>query len=99
MFINSEIFSGCMEHTLIVERVKLGKKGQLTIPKKIRDEDGLFENDTFIITHSPGGDMILRKAIVKTPEQKMLEIIEKMPRFDARKAWIEVLEERKKEHR
>ena len=53
-----------MIHELFKEKVKLGKKGQITIPKCIRDEDNLKEDDVFIVQHMPGGDIILSKQIL-----------------------------------
>ena len=82
-----------------MDKVKLGKKGQITIPKKIRDEDGLAEDDVFLLTHTNGGDIILRKKNVRTPEDLMLEAIRTAPKFNWREDWEEVLAERKKEHR
>jgi len=84
-------------HAFYTDKVKLGKKGQVTIPKKIRDEDKLKENDVFIVVHIPGGDIILRKRQIKAPEDMMLEAIRRAPKFDAEAAWREVLEERKRE--
>ena len=86
-------------HTFFTDKVKLGKKGQITIPKIIRDEDQLKERDTFIVTHTPGGDIVLRKQHVKTPEDRMLEAIKRMPKFDFEQAWKEVLEERRRSDR
>ncbi|MBI4145897.1 AbrB/MazE/SpoVT family DNA-binding domain-containing protein [Candidatus Woesearchaeota archaeon] len=86
-------------HEFYTDKVKLGKKGQITIPKKIRDEDKLQEDDLFIVTHLPGGDIILKKKKVKTPEDKLWAILRTMPKFDWRKAWEEVREERRREHR
>lgn len=87
------------QHQLIIDQVKLGKKGQFTIPKKIRDEDQFREDDLFMVTHLSGGEILLRKVTVQTPEDRLLEIIRGFPSFDARAAWREVQEERRKEHR
>ncbi len=81
------------------DKVKMGKKGQITIPKKIRDEDALKEDDTFVVTHTSSGDIILRKSVIKSPEDKILELISTMRTFDWREAWEEVKQERKREHR
>ncbi len=84
-------------HTLFVEEVQLAKKGQITIPKAIRDQDNLRENDFFILTHLPGGDLVLRKKIQRNPEDLMLDAIAKAPAFNAKAAWKEVIEERQRE--
>ena len=79
------------------DKIKMGKKGQITIPKKIRDEEGFEEYDTFIISSTPGGDIIMRRKKMHTPEDTILDAIKNMPPFDAREAWREVKEERKRE--
>ena len=86
-------------HTFFRDNVKLGKKGQITIPKKIRDEDGLKDDDEFTVTHTPGGEIVLRKAVHKAPEDELLELIRTFPRFDWRTAWEEVREERRQSDR
>lgn len=86
-----------MKHTFIIDKIKLGKKGQITIPKSIRDEDGLKENDLFIITHMLDGDIIIHKKEEKTPEDLILDAINNAPQFDWRNAWKEIEEERNRE--
>lgn len=83
----------------MVDKVKLGKKGQITLPKKIRDEDDLKEGDTFIVTHMHGGAVMLQKKKIQAPEDRMLEIINSLPSIGWRKAWKEVEAERAREHR
>ncbi len=85
------------EHHLIVDHVSLGKKGQITLPKKIRDEDQLQENDLFLVMHTPGGDIVLRKKQVKQPEDMLLDAVLRAPSFNWREAWNEVREERRRE--
>lgn len=86
-------------HNLWSDTVRMGKRGQITIPKKIRDEDCIEEDDTFIVTHSPGGDILLRKTTIKSPEDTMVDIIRSLPKLDWRKMWTEVEHERSLEHR
>ncbi|MBI2136678.1 AbrB/MazE/SpoVT family DNA-binding domain-containing protein [Candidatus Woesearchaeota archaeon] len=81
----------------MTDTLRLGKKGQVTIPKKIRDIDNLRENDTLVVTHMPGGEIMLRKKVIGTPEDMMLDAIRKAPDFNFEKAWREVLEDRKRE--
>ncbi|MBS3115067.1 AbrB/MazE/SpoVT family DNA-binding domain-containing protein [Candidatus Woesearchaeota archaeon] len=88
------------KHKFFVDKVRLGKKGQITLPKKIRDEDGFREDDVFVITHMPGGSTILEKVPQKkTSADQLFDFLEKLPPFDAEKAWREVEQERAKEHR
>lgn len=84
-------------HNFITDKVKLGKKGQITIPKKIRDEDGLQENDTFIVKHMPSGTIMLEKQQNKDPYEMIFKAMAMAPKFNADKAWQEVKEERKRE--
>ena len=84
-------------HTFMTDKVRLGKKGQITIPKKIRDEDKLKEHDTFIVKHMPSGSIILEKQKIRAPEDLMLEAIARAPKFNADEAWEEVKAERKRE--
>lgn len=88
-----------MEYELFVDEVKMGKKGQITLPKKIRDCEGLKENDEFTIQHTRGGDIILSKAKKKTGIDRALEIAESFSDVDWDKAWEEVKAERAREHR
>ena len=88
-----------MESTqlFMTDEVKIGKKGQITIPKKIRDMDKLNESDVLTLKRMPGGSMILEKQKIKTPEDRLIEIVKKVPRFGWKKAWEEVKAERKLE--
>jgi hypothetical protein len=47
----------------------------------------------------PGGELLITKETVKSPEDRMLEIIRSMPHIDAHKLWAEVEAERAREHR
>ena len=75
-------------------QAKLGKKGQLTIPKKIRERARLRENDVFQITQTPGGDIVIRKQPARAPEDQLLAFISKIPPFDLKKALQEIRKER-----
>lgn len=86
-------------HEFIIDKVKLGGKGQITIPKRIRDEDSLKKDDEFNVTHTPSGSIILEKSTTKKPEDRLFEFLNSLPYFDAEKAWKEVEQERRKEHR
>ena len=88
-----------MEHRFVTDEIKLGKKGQLTIPKKVRDEDFFKEGQIFKFVHTTDGDMIIKKKTIQNPEDKMIEIINSLPKIDWDKAWEEVLEERRREKR
>lgn len=85
------------DHYFFTDTIKIGKKGQITIPKKIRDEDKLKEADIFTVIHCPGGEIILQKQKTKTPEDMMIEAIQRAPKFDWRAAWEEIKAERRRE--
>ncbi len=83
------------QHGFFSEEVKLGRKGQLTIPKKLREEDGLKENDVFRLTHFSGGSIVLEKKKKNIPEIALFEFLDTIQKIDWRKAWEEVKAERK----
>ena len=85
-------------HKFYTDEVKIGKKGQITIPKKIREEDNLDEDDVFVVTHMPSGDILLKKKVQNIPKDWLEKILKKVPAtFNSKEAWKEVLEERKRE--
>lgn len=85
------------EYKVITKIVKLGKKGQITIPRKIRKEENFKENDKFVLTHITNGELILKKKKYDSPEKRLLNLIKTFKPFDWRKAWEEVREERKRD--
>jgi|GEM_PF-1716595 len=84
-------------HNLFVKEVCMAKKGQITIPKAIRDKDGLKENDVFTLTHSYDGTIIFKIKKQKAPEDLMFAAIRQAPKFDWRKAWQEIRKERNRD--
>ncbi len=78
-------------------RARLGKKGQLTLPKRMRDEDSLIEGDEFAVVRLPSGDIILQKIRSNAPENRIFDAIGKMPDINWRQAWKEVESERARE--
>ena len=47
-----------------MELVKLGKKGQVTIPKAILKRAGITEESPLLIAAAPDGSIVLRQAAV-----------------------------------
>lgn len=47
-----------------MDLVKLGKKGQLTIPKAILKQAGIAEDAPLLIAADPDGSIVLRQAAV-----------------------------------
>lgn len=84
-------------HVFMTDTIKIAKKGQITIPKQIRDEDGLKENDVLIVTHLPGGEILLRKHLRRDSVDMMLEAVRQSPPIGAATAWEEVKAERRRE--
>ncbi|MEK6964156.1 MAG: AbrB/MazE/SpoVT family DNA-binding domain-containing protein [Nanoarchaeota archaeon] len=72
--------------------VKTGKKGQITIPKKIRDKFNIKKRDPFMITLMSDGSILLKRETKKI--DKLLECIRALPKIDWDKAWKEIEEER-----
>ena len=72
--------------------VKVGKKGQFTIPKKIRDRDHIKEDDLFNVTLMSDGSILLKRETKKV--DKLLEFIRALPKIDWDKAWKEIEAER-----
>lgn len=82
---------------MFTDVVKMGKKGQITLPKLVRDEENYRDGDEFTLSQMPGGDLMLHKITEKTPEEKLLDFLETVPKFDWRKAFREIEEERNRE--
>ena len=80
-----------------VQKLKIAKRGQITLPKKMRERQQLHDNDMLIIMQLPSGDIVLRKEEVQKPEDRILEAIKKAPVFDSKAAWKEIKEERARE--
>ncbi|MBI2584143.1 MAG: hypothetical protein HYW25_05730 [Candidatus Aenigmarchaeota archaeon] len=85
------------EHKFLTAKVKVGARGQITIPKAIRHEDKIRARDTLKVTHHPGGEIVLKKIESESPEERMLAILKRTPKIDAEKAWREIVREREME--
>ena len=82
------------EHKLTGSKIKVGERGQITIPKNIRLEDKITSKDTLRVTHLPGGSIVIRKIEKEKPEDRIMKIIMGAPKIDIKKAWKEVQKER-----
>ena len=85
-----------IDMTLYTDTLTLGKKGQLTLPKKLRDFDKLEEEDTFTLTRLPTGEIMLRKKKEHNIEN-FLESIQRLQPINADAAWKEIVTERQTE--
>ena len=85
-----------IDMTLYTDTLTLGKKGQITLPKKLRDFDKLEEDDTFTLTRLPSGEIVLRKKKEQSID-KFLETIQRLQPINADRAWKEIITERRTE--
>lgn len=78
---------------LIEKYVKVGERGQIAIPKEMRDREGIVPLQLVKIIDL-GGDIIIRHLRrEKEPEDRILEILQKAKL--SHKDWEEVRRERK----
>jgi len=61
----------------MIEVVTMSSKGQLVIPKSIREEMGLQERDKFIIVRDKES-VILRKIESLQPDRKLLSLLDEL---------------------
>ena len=61
----------------MIEVVTMSSKGQLVIPKSIREEMGLQERDRFIIVRDKES-VILRKIESIQPDKKLLSLLDEL---------------------
>ena len=73
----------------------MGERGQIVIPKEMRDKEGLQPEDRVKLIDLNGEIIIQVEKEDKTPEVRILELLKKA-RF-AEKDWQAVLKERQKE--
>lgn len=78
---------------MIIEKyVKVGERGQIAIPKEIREKEGIEAKQVVRIVNV-GGEIIIKPQRRKTsPEDRILEILQKSKLSD--KDWKEIREER-----
>ncbi len=78
---------------MIIEKyVKVGERGQIAIPKEIRDKEGI-EPRNIVKVLNIGGEIIIRtQKRKKSHEDRILEILQKSKLGD--KDWEEIKKER-----
>ena len=78
---------------MIIEKyVKVGERGQIAIPKEMRDKEGI-EPRNIVKVLSIGGEIIIRtQKSKKSHEDRILEILQKSKLGD--KDWEEIKKER-----
>lgn len=73
---------------------KVGARGQIVIPKSIRDAEGIRPNQILRIKNIPGAIVIEKPAKVKSPEEAILDIVNKIKVKFTEKDWEEIHKER-----
>ena len=61
----------------MIEVVTISSKGQLVIPKSIREEMGLQEQDKFLVVHDRE-NVILRRLKSEQPDKKLLSLLDEV---------------------
>ena len=85
---------------LISDVIKVGRRGQITLPKDVRIAENLKRGDRLKLVRQPTGTIYLTKVPKeKDPFERLMKILEKVPKFDAEKAWSEVERERRENER
>lgn len=85
---------------LMSETIKIGRRGQITLPKIVRTVEGLKRGDRLKLVRQPTGTIYLTK-IPKEKDhfERLIKVLGKVPKFDAEKAWKEVEKERRESER
>ncbi|MBI2543198.1 MAG: AbrB/MazE/SpoVT family DNA-binding domain-containing protein [Candidatus Aenigmarchaeota archaeon] len=73
---------------------KVGERGQIVIPKSMRDSEHIKPNQILRIKNIPGAIIIEKPSIVKSPEEKILETLTKIKVKFTEKDWEQVHKER-----
>ena len=80
--------------------IKVGRRGQITLPKAMRVVEGLKRGDKLKLVRQPTGTIYLTKIPKeKDPFERLMKLIKTFPKFDAEKAWKEVERERRESER
>lgn len=81
------------EEKFVTKIVKVGERGQIVIPERIRKMEGIKPKSSIKVTHYGTGNIVIsRISEGKSPEEKFLEILQslKLPR----NAWEQIQKER-----
>jgi len=82
------------ENMIIQEYVKVGERGQITIPKAIREKELIRSNEILKIIDIPGA-IIIEKISTKSPEDVILDVLREAKLTD--EDWEEIHKEREME--
>jgi len=82
---------------MIEKTIRIGEKGQITIPKSAREKWLIKPGDNVKMIIMPSGTITIETIQKEEPEDRLLKILDKMPGIDAGKAWKRIEKEREKE--
>lgn len=89
-----------LKSELISQTIKIGRRGQITLPKTLRVVDNLKKGDKLKLIRQPTGTIYLSKIPKeKDPFERLMKLIKTFPKFDFDEAWKEVQEERRRSER
>ena len=89
-----------LKSELISGVIKIGRRGQITLPKTVRVAEDLRRGDKLKLVRQPSGSIYLTKLPKeKDPFERLMKVLEKVPKFDFGKTWKEVQEERRRSER
>ena len=63
--------------------MKIGERGQITIPKHMREKYGLLPNIEVDFVPEKSGVLIIKKVLDKSPVEKVYGILEKHEKTDS----------------
>jgi len=81
------------EEKIVTKTVRVGERGQIVIPKRIRNIEGIKPKSVLRITDYGTGNMVISKMKeTKSPEEKFFDILKsiKLPK----NAWERIQKER-----
>ncbi len=82
---------------IICKNVKMGERGQIVIPKEIREKEKLVPNQILRIIHTEGEMTIRMPSLNGTPEDRILNALRKAKLN--KKDWEEIQKDRQDKHR
>lgn len=93
-FIKYEFILFSMKEDRFVSKiVRVGERGQIVIPKRIRKIEGIKPKSMLKVTNYGTGTIVMSKVReTKSPEEKFFEFLEKMKL--PKNAWEEIQKER-----
>ena len=79
---------------IISKYVKIGERGQVVIPKEIRERERIVSNQTVKVMHTDGEIIIRMPTFAGSPEERILKALRRV-KLD-RKDWEEIVKDRER---